>query len=163
MRKEKYAKLACPDTPKPSLGYLLCVCGVPESDSSWDSASGEEASCPGPASPWEHTPGGNLLGIPWEERVSNLLYWGLYVPCQKEEANFLFCPLKIMLELPGYFKIKLNLLRCILEMHFMYLFKEDSCILGIQKRREHCFQRVLFPDRWERVFFGQCLIVLITD
>lgn len=47
----KYIKLPSPDTPKPTLGYLLCVCGVPESDSSWDSASGDEALCCGPASP----------------------------------------------------------------------------------------------------------------
>lgn len=47
-----------------------------------------------------------------------------------------------MLDLPGYCKIKLNLLSCVLEMHFKYLFKEDPCILGIQKRREYYFQRV---------------------
>lgn len=66
MRKEKYAKLSCPDTPKAILDYLLCVCGVPESDSSGDSASVAEASC-GPASPWGHALAGSLVGIPWEE------------------------------------------------------------------------------------------------
>lgn len=71
-----------------------------------------------------------------------MLYLGFYVPRQKEGENCPFCPLKIMLDLSGYCKIKLNLLYCVLEMHFKYLFKEDSCILGIQKRREYYFQRV---------------------
>lgn len=39
----------------------------------------------------------------------------------------------LVLELPGYFKTKLNLLYCILEMHFKYLFEEDSYILGCRR------------------------------
>lgn len=77
-----------------------------------------------------------------ENKCQTVLQLGFYVPCQKEGESCPFCPLKIMLDLPGYFKIKLNLLHRILEMHFKYLFKEDSCILGIQKRREYYFQRV---------------------
>lgn len=80
-----------------------------------------------------------------------MLYLGFYVSRQKEAENCLFCPLQIMLDLPGYFKIKLNLLYYVLEMHFKYLFREDSCILGIQKRREWDFQTA------EKRFFGQCL------
>lgn len=75
--------------------------------------------------------------------MSNSAVFGFYVACQKEGENCPFCPLKIILDLPGYFKIKLNLLYCILEMHFKYLFKEDSFTLGIQKSaisREFDFQ-----------------------
>lgn len=144
MRKEKSVSCLLVTLQCPFL-VACCVCGVPGSGSSGDSASADEESAVGlPAREGTHYR--SLLGIPWGERVSNSAVCGFFVACQKEGENCPFCPLKIILDLPGYFKIKLNLLYCILEMHFKYLFKEDSCTLGIQKRRECYFQRVCFPD-----------------
>lgn len=117
-----------------------CVCVVPESDSSGDSASGDEASCCGPASP-EDTHQEELGGHSQRRTSVKLCCIWLFMFLIKRR-KLSFCPLKIMLDLPGYFKIKQNLLHCILEMHFKYLLKEDSCIQEIQKRREYYFQRV---------------------
>lgn len=150
MRKGKHAKLPSPDTP-----FLVscCVCGAPESDSSGGSASVHGASC-GPGSPWGHALAGASWAFPGEEECQTLLYLAFYVPRQKEAENCSFCPLKIMLDLPGYFKIKLSLLYCVLEMHFKYHFREDSCILGIQKRRKYCFQTA------EKFFWTMSLLLI---
>lgn len=61
-----------------------------------------------------------------------------------------------MLELPGYFEAKPNLLYCNLEMHFKYILTEDSYIPDAEGKA------ILFPDHCERGFFCQCPIVFIT-
>lgn len=75
-----------------------------------------------------------------------MLYLGFYVPRQKEGENCPFCPLKIMLDLPGYCKIKLNLLYCVLEMHFKDTFLKKIPVIWEYRRegstisREYDFQ-----------------------
>lgn len=53
--------------------------------------------------------------------------------------------MSLVLEPGGYFKAKLNLLYCILKMHFKYLFKEDSSIPGC-RREGNVISRPLRKD-----------------
>lgn len=55
-----------------------------------------------------------------------------------------------MLELPGYFETKPNLLYCNLEMHFKYILQEDSYIPDAEGKA------ILFPDHCERGFLSVC-------
>ena len=65
-----------------------------------------------------------------------LQFGGFVLLTRRKEKIIFFCLLQTMplvLRLPGCFETKLNLLYCILEMHFKYLFKGDSYILGCRR------------------------------
>lgn len=108
------------------------VCAVPGSDS-----SGHSASAPAEALPARGTRTAGSPGHSREMQGADSAGFGFL--CWKEKTLCPFCPLIIVLDHAVYFKIKLNLLY-FLEMHFKSVFNEDSCTLGIQKRRECCIQ-----------------------
>lgn len=66
-----------------------CVCGVPGSGSSGDSASADEESAVGlPAREGTHYR--SLLGIPWGDECQTLLYLGFLLLARRKEKTVLF-------------------------------------------------------------------------